>query len=418
MNVHSVSTIPGRTEMELLSSVEGNFMSPQSSNSNMKIVQDSLLAMYLMTKDWVKISKQLFSHIVMNADDWGFSYVTNKINHIRKVYKELGIKDPYEYSGRFIFSMMLPDTFNYISKNKANPKEPEVKIYKGVLYEGTINKQQLNGGHYSIVHLLCKEYDVHTSLRFINDVHFCSTQFLLSYGFSIGIHDCLDYNQTEIDKVVHKGFLEADEIEKNIKNEYIRECKINGALGKTKDIGMNIVKEKIDCNNFISTITSGSKGSIFNISQITSLLGQQNVGGERIQPQLYGDRTLIHYDFEDLDEVSKYESKGFIKHSFIRGLEPEEFFFHSITGREGVIDTSLKTASSGYAQRKIIKVCEDLMVRYDGTVRNANNKIIQYTYGGDGFDPKNTIKVDGEMQFMNLDRIADKLNTEYELKCN
>ena len=75
----------------------------------------------------------------------------------------------------------------------------------------------------------------------------------------------------------------------------------------------------------------------------------------------------------------------------------------------------MKTATSGYSQRKIIKVCEDLMVRYDGTVRNANNKIVQYQYGGDGFDPKNTIKVDGEMQFMNIDRITDKLNTEFEL---
>ncbi len=131
--MHSISTIPGRTEMELLSSVEGNFMSPQSSNSNMKIVQDSLLAMYLMTKDWVEISKENFSHMVMNADDWDMSYVHHKIEHIRRVYKELGIKDPYEYSGRFMFSMMLPDDFNYVSKNKSNHNEPEVKIYKGVL---------------------------------------------------------------------------------------------------------------------------------------------------------------------------------------------------------------------------------------------------------------------------------------------
>ena len=401
--------------MEILSSVEGNFMSPQSSNSNMKIVQDALLAMYLMTLNWKRISNELFSHIFMNADDWSFSYISHKLQHIRNVYKELDIKDPYKYSGRLIFSMMLPDDFNLFQKNNANPKEPVVKIYKGVLYEGTINKKQLNGGHYSIVHLLYKEYNVQTALKFINNVHFIATQFLLSYGFSIGIHDCLDYTQKEIDNVVHKGFLEADEIEKNIRNPYIKEVKINGVLGKTKDIGMNLVKDKIDNNNFISTITSGSKGSIFNISQITSLLGQQNIDGERIQPQLYGNRTLIHYKFEDLDENDKYESKGFIKHSFIRGLDPKEFFFHSISGRCGVIDTSMKTAHSGYAQRKIIKVCEDLTVKYDGTVRNGNNKIIQYKYGDDNLDPNETIMVDDNMQFINIDRIVDKLNTNYEL---
>ena len=76
----------------------------------------------------------------------------------------------------------------------------------------------------------------------------------------------------------------------------------------------------------------------------------------------------------------------------------------------------MKTASSGYSQRKIIKVCEDLMVKYDGTVRNANNKIIQFNYGGDGFDPKETILVDNEMQFINIDRIVDKINSNYENK--
>jgi hypothetical protein len=85
MNVHSISTITGRTEMELLSSVEGNFMSPQSSNSNMKIVQDSLLAMYLMTKGWVKIEEDLFSNIVMNADGWESGFLSHKIKHIRNV---------------------------------------------------------------------------------------------------------------------------------------------------------------------------------------------------------------------------------------------------------------------------------------------------------------------------------------------
>jgi DNA-directed RNA polymerase beta' subunit len=209
----------------------------------------------------------------------------------------------------------------------------EVKIYKGVSYEGTINKQQLSGGHYSIVHLLNKEYNVNMALQFINNVHFCSSEFLLDYGFSIGIKDCLDYNQEDINKIVYKCFLEADNIEQNIKNEYIRECKINGILGKAKDIGMKIVKNNIDTNNFVSTITSGSKGSLFNISQITSLLGQQNVAGERIQPKLYGNRTLVHYPFEIEDETTKYESKGFIRHSFIRGLDPTEFFLHSITGK-------------------------------------------------------------------------------------
>ena len=81
MNIHAVSTLQGRTEMELLSSVEGNYMSPQSSNSNMKVVQDALLGMYLMTKGLIPISKNLYSNIVMSADGWDSTYVSNKLKH-------------------------------------------------------------------------------------------------------------------------------------------------------------------------------------------------------------------------------------------------------------------------------------------------------------------------------------------------
>ena len=328
MNIHSISSITGQTEMKFLSSIEGNFMNPQSSSSNMKIVQDSLLAMYLMTDDNVIIPDDLWATIIMYADNWTPDYIAKKTKHYYKVLDEMGITEK-RITGKMVFSFMLPDDFNYNNK---------VKIYKGVLLEGRITKTQLNGGQNSIIHNLYKEYCVETSLTFINNVQFCTTHYLNERGFTVGIFDCLDYKKSEIDEVVYKGFLQSEDIDKNIHNEYIKEAKINDILGKTKDISMNIVRDHINSNNFISTITSGSKGSMFNISQITSLLGQQNIDGERIQPQLYNNRTMCHYDFGTLDIDTKYESKGFIKHSFIRGLEPEELFFHAITGRNGVID--------------------------------------------------------------------------------
>jgi DNA-directed RNA polymerase II subunit RPB1 len=137
-----------------------------------------------------------------------------------------------------------------------------------------------------------------------------------------------------------------------------------------------------------------------------------------VEPQLEGDRTLPHYPMNKKDYTieQKYESRGFVKDSFIQGLSPQSFIMHAMSGRIGVIDTALKTASSGYAQRRIVKVCEDISVKYDGTVRDASGKIIQPIYGKDGLDGRHTVmpKGDEEMTFIDIDRLVDKLNNKVE----
>ena len=128
-------------------------------------------------------------------------------------------------------------------------------------------------------------------------------------------------------------------------------------------------------------VKSGSKGSNINISQMISCLGQQNVDGKRI-PYGFTDRTLPHY----LKYDDSPEGRGFVENSFIRGLTPQEFFFHAMGGREGLIDTAVKTSETGYIQRKLIKAMEDLKVSHDLSVKNASGKIIQFMYGDDGYN--------------------------------
>jgi DNA-directed RNA polymerase II subunit RPB1 len=170
-------------------------------------------------------------------------------------------------------------------------------------------------------------------------------------------------------------------------------------------------------NAFIATVTSGSRGDFFNIAQIGGILGQQNLTGQRIQPVLNkGKRTLPHYKFGELDVEKEYESKGFIRHSFMKGLNPREFFLHAMSGRESVSDTAMKTAQSGYIQRKMVKILEDVQVKYDGTVRNSTGSIIQWAYGEDGFDRSHTVIVNEKPEFCDIARLADKLNTEFEVK--
>ena len=87
-----------------------------------------------------------------------------------------------------------------------------------------------------------------------------------------------------------------------------------------------------------------------------------------------------------VDVVIGPESRGFVENSYLRGLTPQECFFHAMGGREGLIDTAVKTAETGYIQRRLVKAMEDIIVKYDGTVRNAGGEVLEFLYGEDGMD--------------------------------
>ena len=131
-----------------------------------------------------------------------------------------------------------------------------------------------------------------------------------------------------------------------------------------------------------------------------------------------GKRSLPHYpiDQSKMDIGTKYESRGFIANSFIHGLNPREFYFHAMSGREGITDTAMGTATSGYMQRRIVKLTEDIKVQYDGTVRDSSKRIYQLSYGGDGIDPTMTTKVNGKQEFCNVERIIDNLLCKKKIK--
>ena len=126
----------------------------------------------------------------------------------------------------------------------------------------------------------------------------------------------------------------------------------------------------------------GSKGSPLNISQMISCVGQQAVGGMRIQDG-FVNRTLPHFEYHSLTPAAK----GFVANSFYTGLTATEFFFHAMGGREGLVDTAVKTAETGYMARRLMKALEDLSMQYDKTVRNSENTVVQFTYGDDGLNP-------------------------------
>ncbi|KAH8797389.1 hypothetical protein DL96DRAFT_1721272 [Flagelloscypha sp. PMI_526] len=157
---------------------------------------------------------------------------------------------------------------------------------------------------------------------------------------------------------------------------------VEGHLNKARDTSGHYAQKVLkEDNNVKQMVVAGSKGSYINISQMSVCVGQQSIEGKRI-PFGFKHRTLPHFEKDDFSP----ESRGFVENSYLRGLTPQEFFFHAMAGREGLIDTAVKTVETEYIQRRLVKALEDVMVCYDGTVRNSLGDLVQFVYGEDGMD--------------------------------
>ena len=156
-------------------------------------------------------------------------------------------------------------------------------------------------------------------------------------------------------------------------------------------------------NYFSMMVLSGAKGSLVNLSQIACMLGQQELEGKRV-PRMASGRTLPSFAPFDANP----RAGGFVSDRFSTGIRPQEFFFHCMAGREGLIDTAVKTSRSGYLQRCLVKHLEQLMVNYDYTVRDTDGNIIQFLYGEDSIDTMNT------RYLTNFKFIANNMDTYFD----
>jgi DNA-directed RNA polymerase beta' subunit len=418
MNIHVPQGLEAQTELAEISAVKHHIISTQTSTPNIVIVQDSILGAFKMTIKVQTIPKHLYNDIVIRCDfsAKGYDFLKNKQRTIRSVLKKHN-KKVQAYTGKGLFSLLFPDDFMYVNKNNGDSDEPIVKIERGVLYEGAITKANLGGGNQSLILILHKEYGKDFVSNFIDNVQFMTNNWLLMDGFTVGLGDCIATKEDDIEDAVKRCFIKAKRIEKSTHHPGIREMRVAAALNEAKDIGLRIAKDALGIdNNFVTTVGGGSKGEYFNIGQITGLLGQQNLEGKRIPLMLnQGRRSLPHYVLDQkLSTESEYESRGFVKSSFIKGLNPREFYFHAMTGREGITDTAMKTARSGYIQRKIVKCLEDIQVTYDGTVRDTVGSTYQLSYGTHGFDPARSININGESECCDISRIVGKINMKRE----
>lgn len=402
MNFSVCKSEIARSELVNLSLSKNLILSSQTNKPMMAIVQDSLLGAYKMTKNIQIMDRGEFMDILFRADI-EYDYI-NRLEEIRIARNEPGL-----WTSPMLFGFIMPRDFFVECDN--------LIIRYGILIEGHFKKETLGSTKSSLLRLLTLEYDSNTAATFIDNIQFITNAWLEINGFSIGLDDCFipESSVQKIEPMIAKSFMEAEQSGRTTDNELIKEAKIHMSLNKISDAGKRFAAESISKdNNILTTVKAGSKGDYYNSTQISGIVGQQNIYGRRPSCTMDNNRrSLPHYPRQIPDTRRSYESRGFVANSFFKGLNPQESFFHAMSGREGMINTAMGTSESGYNQRKTVKITENLTVRYDGTVRGATNNIYQWAYGYSGFDPARVTLVDGEQRPCIVERLAVRMNSHY-----
>ena len=389
MNLHMPQDPESEAELKNLAAVPYQIISPANNASIIGIYQDSMLGSYLFSKEGVKFNPRQAMNLLMMFNGINEDALLQNFDK-----SENGLITNYD-----ILSQIMPPL----------SMKGKIEVKNGKYIKGIMDKGVLGGRSRGLLQRVCNDFGNMASAKFIDDLQNIVTEYMKFAGFSVGISDLIS-NQETNDKIIKvitdkktdvKNLIDQVQLgvfENNTgkTNEEEFETQVNSILNQaTSEAGKIGLKNLSEGNRFVTMVQAGSKGSDLNISFMISCLGQQNVDGKRI-PYGFEHRTLPHF--------TKYDdspgARGFVESSYINGLNPQELFMHAMGGRVGLIDTAVKTSTTGYIQRRLIKALEDLMVNYDMTIRTNKNKIVQFRYGDDGID---TTKVeDQEMPIVEM----------------
>jgi DNA-directed RNA polymerase subunit A' len=396
MNLHIPQSEEAQTEARLLMQVQDQILSPRFGGPIIGAIRDFITAAFLFTRKSTYLTREEICRLLLEAGYEG-------------ELPEPAIKKPQPlWSGKQIFSLFLPKDLNYVLKAnicrgcakclKEDCKyDAYVVVKNGVLETGVIDRRAIGAEQSeSLLHRIIKDYGTQAGREFLNRICRLLKLFITMRGFTYSYDELV--LSPEAERKIRKSM---DKIEKRITKlieEYRAgtlqrlpgqtlkdsfEIYIMNELATARDHAGKIADEDFTLENSGVIMTrSGARGSSLNIGQMTAVVGQQSVRGKRIMRGYLG-RALPHFQHED----PKPKARGFVYSSYRKGLDPIEFFFHAMGGREGLVDTAVRTQQSGYMQRRLINALEHLRLEYDGTVRNSVGDIIQFKYGEDGVDP-------------------------------
>lgn len=418
MNIHLVQTEDARAEAHTLMSTVRNIITAKNGEPIIACTQDFLTGSFLLSSMDTFLDRAQFSQLVAY---WGNASGLPRDMEDFDLPPPTILKPLELWTGKQVFDLMICPRFDTRKQNSVTPckkiemnleaaggqytkgaralcrNEAWVTFHRGHLITGRLDKKLLGGGAKDG---LFAQLNVVTgtalAAHVMGRIARSTSRWLQNRGFSLGLGDVATSRAVHERKqqVVEAAFADCRALIRdaaagrmqNIPGMSVAqtlESKLNGILSKVREVcGTEAVKVLDKSNAPLVMAQSGSKGSTLNIAQMMACVGQQTVNGSRIKPSFFH-RTLPHVPRYAEDPAAR----GFVVSSFFNGLTPTEFFFHTMAGREGLVDTAVKTADTGYIQRRVMKACEDLSVQYDGTVRTAKKSIVQFRFGEDGLDP-------------------------------
>jgi DNA-directed RNA polymerase subunit A' len=396
MNLHVPQSEEARAETRVLMRVQEQILSPRYGGPIIGALHDYVSAAFLLTRKKTLISKE---------DVWQLLLTGNYEGELPPP----AIAHPSElWTGKQVFSLLLPPDVNVTTKSRTCRKNEVCKgelcendsyvyIRSGQLLAGVIDRRAIGADESeSVLHVVVKDHGSDRAREFLDSLTQMLLEFLSHEGFSLGFsninmpeegkkriqvliaekekdaNDMIDaYRRGELEPLPGKSL------------EETLEMRIMSVLAKARDSAGAVANDYMGISNSAVVMAStGAKGTQLNIAQMAACVGQQSIRGERIL-RGYRKRSLPHFQKNDIGPVAR----GFVRANYRTGLSPTEFFFHAQGGREGLVDTAVRTSTSGYLQRRLVNALQDLHVNYDIIVRTTEGDVVQLKYGEDGVDP-------------------------------
>ena len=415
MNLHVPQSEESRSEALMLMKVQDQILSPRYGGPIIGGIRDFITGAFMLTRDETMLTTAEFSNLALVGDFIGD-------------LPEPAVKGPRPmYTGKQLFSLFLPKGMNYVltskwAKAQRTGASNDVVIRDGELVSGVVDKAVIGAEEPdSLLHRIAKDYGNEEARNFLNSILKVLKNFLTRRGFTYGfnelelpseakqgITDALDEAYSSVTDLQKKYKAGSLQLTRGLSAEDTLEAYIVNELAKARDKAGRIADRALPAENSgMIMARTGARGSSLNVGQMTAALGQQSVRGKRISHGLKG-RALSHFAWNDPSPTAK----GFVKSNYRDGLSPTEFFFHAMGGREGLVDTAVRTQQSGYMQRRLVNALEHLKVEYDLTVRDPHGHIIQFLYGEDGVDPAKS----DHGRPINLDRLVETEELSYKSK--
>lgn len=416
MNIFCITNYMQLAELKYLMHVSTQIISPQINSPIIGTVQDSTLAPFLYTSGYTGLNFDQYQQAIGAAFTNDF-----KVLNLNRQFKNPSYDIPT------LLSLLFPEHFAYTSHN--------LHIINGNVQDASpqINKSNLVAGNYNtIFHQAFNSLGAIVTNRLFNEFAKFANEYFIQTGFTTGIEDCfppsnLDYDfldniKSYINKYDHyiskllwlisdvpaqnriNKLNELEDIDITTKNNWkdflihntkeINNMYPNFVQTMWNSFAIDVEQQVFNAyknsehNGLYQMILSGSKGSKKNLTAIIGLLGQQDVDGHWILEEM-NHRTLPHF----AKDTNTPYAHGFIKNNYFTGLDPVEYYYQAIAGRFAQMLKSIKTADTGYFQRCFIKMLENVYSAHDNSIRNSFGSVIEYLYGGDGFNVYNLMKV-------------------------